>query len=320
MSPVCLPSEVAETIRAVFGPAGERWIEELPAIVDALCVRWDLVARGAPFSGGTHAYVAPVRRSGGSEAVLKVPLVDEENRAEASALYVYGGDGAVRLYAYDPGTGAMLIERACGPELLRQPGFPSLEGRAENAGLVELGCSLYRRLRRPPGALPAGFPALPAAVSILDQVVAGLAAPGVGAVVDASLRARVRQARALLRSPAGPGLVVNRDTHLGNILAARREPWLLIDPKPYLGEAAFDAGFLVMIQVQSDPAPAHAAAVVERTAAALGVDPARARAWALVRAVEEIVWAVEDSDAELLPLHTAVASALGTPAPATRAR
>ncbi|MFD6283913.1 aminoglycoside phosphotransferase family protein, partial [Micrococcus luteus] len=77
-----------------------------------------------------------------------------------------------------------------------------------------------------------------------------------------------------------------RDTHLGNIVAAEREPWLLIDPKPCLGEAAFDAGFLIIIQVQTTPTPAHARAVVVTTARHLDVPIDRAGAWAFLRAIE----------------------------------
>ncbi len=30
------------------------------------------------------------------------------------------------------------------------------------------------------------------------------------------------------------------DLHAGNVLSAGREPWLVIDPKPYLGDPAYD--------------------------------------------------------------------------------
>lgn len=30
------------------------------------------------------------------------------------------------------------------------------------------------------------------------------------------------------------------DLHAGNVLAAQREPWLVIDPKPYFGDPAYD--------------------------------------------------------------------------------
>ena len=31
------------------------------------------------------------------------------------------------------------------------------------------------------------------------------------------------------------------DLHAGNVVRARREPWLVIDPKPFIGDAAHDA-------------------------------------------------------------------------------
>src|SRR5207244_380459 len=31
------------------------------------------------------------------------------------------------------------------------------------------------------------------------------------------------------------------DLHAGNVLTAQREPWLVIDPKPFIGDPAFDS-------------------------------------------------------------------------------
>ncbi|MFE2959107.1 aminoglycoside phosphotransferase family protein [Nocardia tengchongensis] len=310
---ISLPPGVAENIAGSFGERGSRWLAALPGVVEKLCGAWGLEVVGGSFGGGTHSWVAPVRRTDGSVAVLKVPVVDEENAGEPTGLYCYGGDGAVRLYEFDPVSGAMLLEWARpGTELLYQPGFPSLEGRPENIAKVERACELYRRLRREPVAVPAGFPELPTAAGMVAEWAAMLGEPeaAVAEVIPARLLERAAERGAELVLPDGPLLVVNRDTHLGNIVAAEREPWLLIDPKAYLGEAAFDAGFLVMIQVQSEPTLAHARAVVERTAAALQVASDRAHAWAFMRSMEEIVWAVQDEEPEDLRLHLAVAAAL----------
>ncbi|WP_446221368.1 aminoglycoside phosphotransferase family protein [Nocardia sp. IBHARD005] len=310
---VVLPAEVEETVREVFGQAGARWIDELPGVVAGLAARWGLSGLSSPFRGGTHAYVAAAQRADRSWAVLKVPMVDEENLAEATALHVYAGDGAVRLLDFDPDSGALLLEWARpGTELLNQPGFPSLEGRPENAEKVAFACGLYRRLRRPVDEVPAGFPSFPFATEIVTGLRGRLDAPNsiLAELLSGQLRDDVDYWCSELSEPEGPLLIVNRDTHLGNIVAAEREPWLLIDPKPCLGEAAFDAGFLLMIQIQSDPTREHANTVVTATAAALAVDPDRARGWALVRAVEEIAWAIDDEDHDMLTLHTAVAYAL----------
>ncbi|WP_194814836.1 aminoglycoside phosphotransferase family protein [Nocardia sp. XZ_19_385] len=308
-----LPVEVSENIRDIFAERGERWLAALPEVIESRCAAWKLEVIGETFGGGTHSWVAPVRRDDGGVAVLKIPVVDEENIGEAAGMFCYQGDGAVRLYEYDPESGALLLEWARpGTPLLEQPGFPSLEGHPEHADKIELACRLYRRLRREPIGIPAGYPALPAAAGMVRQWVEMFAdpEPEVAQILPVSLRDAAAEWCERLAVPDGPLLVVNRDTHLGNIVAAEREPWLLIDPKAYLGEAAFDAGFLVMIQVQSNPVLEHARAVVARTAAGLGVDPERARGWATMRAMEEIVWAVEDEEPDDLRLHLAVARAL----------
>jgi streptomycin 6-kinase len=40
-------------------------------------------------------------------------------------------------------------------------------------------------------------------------------------------------------TPSQPLLAT--DLHAGNVLRADREPWLVIDPKPFVGDPAYDA-------------------------------------------------------------------------------
>ncbi len=293
-----LPPDVVDTIRTIFEERGDRWLAALPAVVDRQCRVWDLEVIGRPFAGGTHSFVAPVRRGDGSVAVLKIAVPDEENAGEATGMYCYRGDGAARLYDFDPDSGALLLEWARpGTPLIAQPRIP-LEGRPENAGKIQTACALYRRLRRPPTDIPAGYRALPLVADIVADWEQQLFTPEMTRYLPDTVTARARDLRAWLTVPEGPLLIVNRDTHLGNIVAAEREPWLLIDPKAFLGEAAFDAGFLIMKQVETAPAPALAHRILAATADGLDVDRERARAWAYLRAVEEIAWSLEDERPE----------------------
>jgi streptomycin 6-kinase len=34
-------------------------------------------------------------------------------------------------------------------------------------------------------------------------------------------------------------VVISTDLHAGNVLGAEREPWLAIDPKPFVGDPAY---------------------------------------------------------------------------------
>ena len=294
-----VPAEVRATVPKVFGERGHAWLATLPDLVAALAARWELTL-GPAYEGGTHALVLRADRADGTAAVLKVPVVDEENAAEWYALRTYDGDGAVRLLAYDAPSGALLLERA-------EPGFPLL-ALADRGVAVHVMCALLRRLRRPvPDDHPcplvrdlaarwaARFPATAARYATgLPPTVVGEAVAWAGRFAAAG---------------PGPGVLVNRDGHLGNVLAAQREPWLLIDPKPLVGEPAFDGGWLVMDLFNQGEArePGSARQWCARVADGLGVPAERVRGWALCRAVENVCWSAEDGDEAAGYLASAVA-------------
>ncbi|MFC3494687.1 aminoglycoside phosphotransferase family protein [Glycomyces rhizosphaerae] len=281
-----VPSSVRRDVLAWHGSAGQAWLDGLPKTVWRLKRLWSLRIDGPPYGGGSHSYVVPVRRDNGEQAVLKVIYRDGENAAEPTALHQYAGDGAVRLHEYDPETGAMLMERAVPGNRLKSTRF--FGHRTPEAGWRRIGiaCGLYRRLWRPVAAVE-GFPELPAATEMLDQWRSeysdpqGTARRGPGAGrLDLALDLCDR-----LSDPPELG-IGNRDTHLGNIVSAEREPWLVIDPKPYLAERAFDGGyFLFMSQLLG---PHSGTELLHSVAEGLGADVERVRAWALLRAIDHL--------------------------------
>jgi streptomycin 6-kinase len=74
------------------------------------------------------------------------------------------------------------------------------------------------------------------------------------------------------------------DLHPDNVLAAAREPWLVIDPKPYVGDPTYDP-LQHMVncprRLLTDPA-----GFAHRMADLLGLDPARLRQWVFARCVQ----------------------------------
>ncbi|MCA2219511.1 aminoglycoside phosphotransferase family protein [Jidongwangia harbinensis] len=280
---VVVPERLAGRVTAAFGDAGRRWLAEVPELALAVAGRWAL-RLGEPYPDGTHALVLPVERADGSPAVLKLPLRDGENDTEAYALRAYDGDGAVRLYQHDPATGAMLIERA-------EPGDPLLT-HPDPAAAFGIACGLVLRLRRP---APAGV-AFPSVRTLLAGWVAGWTAlavarpAGDGPDRAAPLAEALRVARRRLRRYRDTGLLINRDTHLRNIVAAGREPWLVIDPKPVVGPPGYETGLPVLLMLGAEPTVETAGAVITRVAGGLRHDPAEVRDWALLRAVENMTW------------------------------
>jgi streptomycin 6-kinase len=75
------------------------------------------------------------------------------------------------------------------------------------------------------------------------------------------------------------------DLHAGNVLRAQREPWLVIDPKPFVGDRAYDATqhlFNCGQRVIVDPR-----GTIRRFADLLELDQERVCLWLFARAAAE---------------------------------
>jgi streptomycin 6-kinase len=89
----------------------------------------------------------------------------------------------------------------------------------------------------------------------------------------------------LLRELSRPGsddVLLATDLHAGNVLRARREEWLAIDPKPFVGDRTYDATQHLLNcteRVASKPIE-----TVKRFAHLLDVDDGRVRFWLFARA------------------------------------
>ncbi|MFD2472632.1 aminoglycoside phosphotransferase family protein [Amycolatopsis silviterrae] len=219
---VVVPAGLATAVRRREGAAGEAWLRELPELVVAACARWRCQVAGSPVHGET-ALVLPVECPGQS-AVLKISFPHQRCAAEAAALKHLDGAGAVRLLASSADSSTLLLEHA-GPETLETV-------RAEEA--AEIAGELARKLAV---SAPAGMRSLASTsgswLAQLDQQ----AVPGL------LPEREVDQARELIADLADDrtGTMLHGDLHFGNVLRARREPWLAIDPAGWRGTAAFDA-------------------------------------------------------------------------------
>ena len=263
-------------LRYGFGAEGTRWLAGLPRQIAALAQEWGLRVGPAFDKDGAVSWVAPVERRDGSEAVLKITFPHDEPRFEAHALRVLGGRGAVRLLRVSEDGFCLLLERCrLGTDLW------SLSEEEGNAVATRM---LARMWRAPDPDAPY--------MSLSDFVAnwwADLPRITAGAVYDGDVVAAA-VARGQELASSQPRLVLlHGDFHPGNVLAAQREPWLFIDPKPLIGEPAYDLAQLLYNRarflIQSDHAVAALRQQIDRFAADLGLDPARIAGWAFVKAL-----------------------------------
>ena len=98
----------------------------------------------------------------------------------------------------------------------------------------------------------------------------------------------VRAGIALFRelpATADTQVLLCTDLHAGNVLAAAREPWLVIDPKPHVGDPAYDP--LQHLLNCGERLHADPRGLARRMASLLDLDPDRVLSWLFARCVQE---------------------------------
>ena len=111
--------------------------------------------------------------------------------------------------------------------------------------------------------------------------------------------------RDLVADPANVGRIIHGDLHYENVLAADREPWLVIDPKPMSGDPHYEPA--PMLWNRFDQLADDVRGGLRRRFHTLvdhaGLDEDRARDWVVVRMVLNANWSVEDAQRVGRSLH-----------------
>lgn len=278
------------------------WLARLPGMITELLREWQLTPDGEPMAGAT-AYVLPVRDGDRRPAALKIGVPHWEAEFEHLALRAWNGDGAVRLYRADPHRWALLLERADHTRDLNEPDIRTA---------CEIIAGLYPRLHRP------AIPQLRKLSEFIAEVAERLARFHDHPAVP---RRMADQARSLARSfaedPGTDGRLIHTDLHYDNVLAADREPWLVIDPKPLSGDPAFEVAPLLWNRWEEAVATDDLRnAILDRlftVVDAAGLDEDRVRDWVTVRELTNVMYAIEGGSApddEWITMSIVIAKAM----------
>lgn len=263
-------------------PEGRAWLERLPALIDECIAEWE-VELGPPFPYAQASLASPARLPDGSEAVLKICFPHRESEHEGDALRAWDGNGAVRLLAHDPERWALLIERCV-------PGTALREEEPERA--LDVFSELLPLLW-----IPATPPFRPLAEEAawwaegLERSWTDAGRPFERRLLDAAI-SYLRE----LPPTQGEQVLLHQDLHADNVLRAGRAPWLVIDPKPLVGEREFGLAPIVR-SFELGHSERAVRQRLDRLSGDPGVDRERARGWAIAQTV---AWAF---DSEYLPQH-----------------
>jgi streptomycin 6-kinase len=266
-----------------LGPQWIEWLDLLPGRVSDLLEEWDLRRDGA-LMHGFCSVVLPVRTTSGRPAVLKVGLPDPEHEHEALALQHWHGDGAVELLRADPKRFALLLERLHTEDL----------SNLWDIEASEIVAGLYERLHRP------ALPQLRTLTSYVERWTDDLTRLPRSAVPRRLVEQAISLGRDFVSDGASTGRIIHGDLHYFNVLAADREPWLVIDPKPMNGDPHYEIA--PMLWNRWEELEGQVRAGVRRRfhglVDAAGFDEHRARDWVVVRMMHNAMWAIKDGDSE----------------------
>jgi streptomycin 6-kinase len=241
----------------------QRWLNDLPGLVEECADQWGLELEQPIDTPGS--LVVPA-----GNVVLKLNAPSHfESDTEPDALELWDGSGAVRLVARDDEHRALLLERC----------VPGTELWHADTNQVEVISSLVPRLqvevRDPCPFRTLADEAERWAEEVPDRYVEA-ETPFERRLLDAA----VDVYRTVDRSAAH---LVNQDLHGGNVLRAQREPWLVIDPKPLVGERELEASGLLR---NADDVSRWLDALEK-----LGFDRERARGWGVAH---NLAWAWDE--------------------------
>jgi streptomycin 6-kinase len=269
MQHITIPDKLTKTFSATLD--GAAWLARLPEAITSLTQRWRLIP-GQPFEEeASCSWVAPCEREDGTQAVLKLGWPHMEAKSEIHGLLFWAGDPTVLVLEQDIELNAILLERCQPGTVLRK--LPETDQDQVIAALLR---RLWRKLPnlnsfRPLSEMTRAWSDGSLRKSHLWQ--------------DKGMTQEGLQLFRELPANAPDEVLLATDLHAGNVLAARREPWLVIDPKPFYGDPAYDATQHLLnckARLRSDPM-----GTIQRFSELLGVDYERVRLWTFARLVVE---------------------------------
>lgn len=284
-----LPESFIQSMRAMYGTEEvNAWLDGLPAFLEECAQRWQLTLL-PPFESLSLHYVAPAIRADGTPVVLKTCAFSDEFEHGLPALRLFAGRGCARLLEFDETQKVMLLERL-------QPGtmlttlVPEQDERA-----TSIVASVMRQLWRPASDLAEhAFPTVEQWGQGLTKLRAhydGGYGPFPPRLVD-----EATDLFATLSASAPRRMLLHGDLQHYNILRARDELWLAIDPKGVVGDPGYEVGAsfynpITLIHDMPD-LKRMLARRVDQLSEELGMERTRIRGWGLAQCVLSAWWSV----------------------------
>ncbi len=276
-----LPHELVTHVKSGCGQRGERWLAELPTVIQKLEFVWSIDVH-EPFPGIEYNFVAPASTQDGEAVVVKIapPWEPIEIFGEAAYLRARNGDGCVKLLAEECESRAILIEQIFPGRSLAE----HFAGRESDA--VAPAIEALKTVLRP-------VPMDLSNIELVDRWFDGLRKFRATAFPADYAQKALDIYDELSRQPDRT-FYLHGDYHPGNVVTHGESSFCVIDPKGWAGHigyeiAVFLNNFHWWQEKKTDIRPLLDAAV-NQFSAAFEISPDELRRWAFAQMVIGSWW------------------------------
>lgn len=282
-----------KNIKNVWGKIGQRWLNQLPSIIERLSDYWSLT-NIKPVDNMSYNYVALATQKDNIPVVLKISCDEQLIANEYKALKHFDGHGSVKVLDINKAHNALLLEQAIPGYLLK--GHHPI--KIENT--IKIYAQVVKALSSP-SLTTNNYTHVSQWCQALDRIEVGK--------IDKHFVKKAKELRSFLLNSAKQEYLCHGDLHLENIIQHGKK-WLAIDPKGIIGEMAFEVAAFDLISKDElkDTATIQEKIVTSATLLSRALDLCYERllAWMFLRAILAAQWFLEDNGdpSEMLTLAT----------------
>ncbi|MEH7462869.1 aminoglycoside phosphotransferase family protein [Bacillus thuringiensis] len=282
---LCIPSSFKTTIQDVHQERGQKWIENLPNMIQELEEKLSLQVIQT-FSNLSYNYVGLARKENGKEVVLKLGVPGEELNNEIEALRYFQGEGVVTLLDSGADYGFLLLEYI-------KPGMSLAHMENEEKATTIIGQTMKKLWKPVPAQYT--FPSIEKWASGLQRLRVHFDG-GTGPLPKDLVEKAEDFFPQLIKTISKP-LLLHGDLHHDNVLCMGEEKWLAIDPKGVIGEAEYETIAYLRNYLFNKTNPKNILANrVQQLAEELQLDKERIIAWGLSHCILSSWWYLESHE------------------------
>lgn len=276
-----LPSQFISNIIAANPVNGKQWIQNLPNLIEGLCLQWDCKLESL-MPALSYSLVAKVKRiRTGESAVLKVTPPGSTIQMEIKWLSQFKNISP-HLIHWDESRSAFLMEEC-------KPGSALVDYLKTNndESVTQIICETIRTLY--------SFRNHDTSFKHLSELIPDLSS--LSGIADPSLLSKAVSLFRDLTQDRSEDILLHGDLHHGNLIR-HGESWKVIDPHGYMGDPAFEVGAFIYNPIDSFPRDRSLTQILESRLSImveqLPFDAKRIRSWAFCKTMLSAAWYAQD--------------------------